>query len=155
MASTVRSTCERSVLPFGDEGVPTQINTTSASLRAGEISVVACSLPELDRTLHELVEARFCHRRDPTRHGRDLLDIDVDRPDVVGCLGEARGGHRAHVPESEHCDLHVRHLLPSLPHEARARAADTEVARGGIEQRGGEREVEDVGRRVPEAGFRI
>jgi hypothetical protein len=46
IASTVRSTCERSVLPFGDDGVPTQISTTSALLIASEISVVACNRSE-------------------------------------------------------------------------------------------------------------
>ena len=120
------------MLQFGDEGVPTQINTTSASLIAGEISVVVAQSSRVDRTPHELIEARLCHRRDPTRHGRDLLDVDVDRPDVVRCLGEARGGHRAHVSESEHCDLHPdKSFRLALMRRVRG-SADTEVARGGM-----------------------
>ena len=120
------------MLQFGDEGVPTQINTTSASLIAGEHLGGRVQSSRVDSTPHELIEARLCHRRDPTRHGRDLLDIDIDRPDVVRCLGEARGGHRAYDIRVRTLRPSSRQVLPSSPHEARARVADTEVARGGM-----------------------
>ena len=77
-------------LPFGAEGVPTQISETSVAAIASATSVVARSEPARYDLSDQLADLLLDDGCTAASYQIDLDRIDVDADDVVPLGGEAR-----------------------------------------------------------------
>ncbi len=63
---------------------------------------------------HQRIDAWLSHWASA---GADLIDldgVDIDSPDIVPVGGQASRSHGADIAETDHCNLHERHLPRSL-----------------------------------------